>query len=137
MTYNDIIALTQAGFTKQDIIALSSTVNQIQNTLPPVIPPQNVNPMVQPIQQAQQAQQVQPTHQPQLVQPAQQVQQVQPTQQTSINENDVLSIIQRMNVANQSIDIPPARTSNDILADRFRAMYEGGDKTIQNTQGGK
>lgn len=43
-------------------------------------------------------------------------------------ENDVLSIIQRMNAANQSIDIPPARTSNEILADRFTALYEGGNK---------
>ena len=68
MKIEDVIALTQAGFSKSEILG-----------------------MKQPAQQVQQVQQTQPAQQVQQTQPAQQVQQVQQTQPVQqVQQNEAL-----------------------------------------------
>ena len=85
MTYQDIINLVAAGFTKNDIASM-------------------VQPQVQP-----------------------QVQTQQPTQ----TEADMLAIIQRINATQAGFDIPPARTSSDILSDHLMEMFDS-NRNSQN-----
>ena len=85
MKIEDVIALTQAGFTKSEILGMTQPAQQIQQ--------------VQQTQPAQQVQQVQQT------QPAQQVQQVQQTQPAQQNEallnaiTNLTNVIQAGNLA--------------------------------------
>lgn len=58
MKIEDVIALTQAGFTKSEILGMKQPAQQVQQT--------------QPSQQVQQVQQTQPVQQVQQTQPAQQ-----------------------------------------------------------------
>ena len=82
MKIEDVIALTQAGFTKSEILG-----------------------MTQPAQQVQQVQQTQPAQQVQQTQPVQQVQQVQQTQPAQQNEallnaiTNLTNVIQAGNLA--------------------------------------
>ena len=82
MKIEDVIALTQAGFTKSEILD-----------------------MKQPAQQVQQVQQTQPAQQVQQTQPVQQVQQVQQTQPAQQNEallnaiTNLTNVIQAGNLA--------------------------------------
>ena len=82
MKIEDVIALTQAGFTKSEILG-----------------------MTQPAQQVQQVQQTQPAQQVQQTQPAQQVQQTQQTQPAQQNEallnaiTNLTNVIQAGNLA--------------------------------------
>ena len=79
MKIEDVIALTQAGFTKSEILG-----------------------MTQPAQQVQQVQQTQPAQQVQQTQPAQQVQQTQPAQQNEALLNaitNLTNVIQAGNLA--------------------------------------
>ena len=85
MKIEDVIALTQAGFTKSEILGMTQPAQQVQQ--------------VQQTQPAQQVQQVQQT------QPAQQVQQVQQTQPVQQNEallnaiTNLTNVIQAGNLA--------------------------------------
>ena len=99
MTYQDIINLVAAGFTKNDIASM-------------------VQPQVQP--QQVQPQQVQPQVQPQVQ-----------TQQPTQTEADMLAIIQRINATQAGFDIPPARTSSDILSDHLMEMFDS-NRNSQN-----
>jgi hypothetical protein len=82
MKIEDVIALTQAGFTKSEILG-----------------------MTQPAQQVQQVQQTQPAQQVQQTQPVQQVQQVQQTQPAQQNDallnaiTNLTNVIQAGNLA--------------------------------------
>ena len=82
MKIEDVISLTQAGFTKSEILGMKQSAQQVQQ-----------------VQQTQPAQQVQQT------QPAQQVQQVQQTQPTQQNEallnaiTNLTNVIQAGNLA--------------------------------------
>lgn len=79
MKIEDVIALTQAGFTKSEILG-----------------------MKQPAQQVQQVQQTQPAQQVQQTQPVQQVQQTKPAQQNEALLNaitNLTNVIQAGNLA--------------------------------------
>ena len=79
MKIEDVIALTQAGFTKSEILG-----------------------MTQPAQQVQQVHQTQPAQQVHQTQPAQQVQQTQPAQQNDALLNaitNLTNVIQAGNLA--------------------------------------
>ena len=79
MKIEDVIALTQAGFTKSEILG-----------------------MTQPAQPVQQVQQTQPVQQVQQTQPVQQVQQTQPVQQNDALLNaitNLTNVIQAGNLA--------------------------------------
>ena len=89
MKIEDVIALTQAGFTKSEILGMKQPAQQVQQ--------------VQQTQPAQQVQQVQQT------QPAQQVQQVQQTQPAQQNEallnaiTNLTNVIQAGNLASTGL----------------------------------
>lgn len=85
MKIEDVIALTQAGFTKSEILGMKQPAQQVQQTQP--------------------AQLTQPTQPVQLTQSAQQVQQTQPVQQVQQNEallnaiTNLTNVIQAGNLA--------------------------------------
>ena len=82
MKIEDVIALTQAGFTKSEILSMKQPAQQVQQTQP--------------------AQQTQPVQQVQQTQPAQQVQQTQPAQQNEALLNaitNLTNVIQAGNLA--------------------------------------
>jgi len=82
MKIEDVIALTQAGFTKSEILGMKQPAQQVQQTQP-----------------AQQVQQTQPAQQ---TQPVQQVQQTQPAQQNEALLNaitNLTNVIQAGNLA--------------------------------------
>ena len=151
MTYQDIINLVAAGFTKNDIASMAQQaqpqqaqhVQQVQQAPPQQVqhvqqvqqaPPQQVQQVQQaPPQQVQQVQQAPPQQVQQVQQaPPQQVQQVQQVQpQPTQTEADMLAIIQRINASQAGLDIPPARTSSDILSDHLMEMFDS-NRNSQN-----
>ena len=85
MKIEDVIALTQAGFTKSEILGMTQPAQQVQQ-----------------VQQTQPAQQVQQVQQTQPVQQVQQVQQTQPAQQNEALLNaitNLTNVIQAGNLA--------------------------------------
>ena len=85
MKIEDVIALTQAGFTKSEILGMTQPAQQVQQ-----------------VQQTQPAQQVQQVQQTQPVQQVQQVQQTQPAQQNESLLNaitNLTNVIQAGNLA--------------------------------------
>ena len=94
MKIEDVIALTQAGFTKSEILGMTQPAQQVQQTQPAQ--------QVQQTQPAQQVQQTQPAQQVQQTQPVQQVQQTQPAQQNEALLNaitNLTNVIQAGNLA--------------------------------------
>ena len=88
MKIEDVIALTQAGFTKSEILGMTQPAQPAQQ--------------VQQTQPAQQVQQTQPVQQVQQTQPVQQVQQTQPAQQNEALLNaitNLTNVIQAGNLA--------------------------------------
>ena len=84
MTLADILTLTRAGFTAQQITAMNQQDFQQAQPVQPQVQP--VQPQVQPVQYAQQAQPVQyvqPVQYAQQAQPVQYVQYVQPNSMTA------------------------------------------------------
>ena len=70
-----------------------------------------------------------------MLQASQQVPQVQPQQvqqQPTQTEADMLAIIQRINASQAGLDIPPARTSSDILSDHLMEMFDS-NRNSQNS----
>ena len=91
MKIEDVIALTQAGFTKSEILGMTQPAQQVQQVQ-----------QTQPVQQVQQVQQTQPVQQVQQTQPVQQVQQTQPAQQNEALLNaitNLTNVIQAGNLA--------------------------------------
>ena len=79
MKIEDVIALTQAGFTKSEILDMTQPAQQVQQTQP--------------------AQQVQQTQQTQSAQPAQQVQQTQQNEALLNAITNLTNVIQAGNLA--------------------------------------
>lgn len=110
MTLTEIAALAAAGFTKQDIMTLVTGY--------PVQQPTVAQPTVaQPVQQPTVAQPTvsQPIQQPTV---AQQMAAMQPGQTM-----DMTNFMQSLYAQNAQMDIPPVRSSEDILKERFTALY--------------
>ena len=101
LTVNDIIALSQAGFTKADILALTASQ--------PTAPAQPSTPVVQPSTP--------------VVQPTAPV--AKPTDGVSLSEAQFTALLQSINTGNASIDLPPAYDINQTLADHYKALMVG------------
>ena len=82
MKIEDVIALTQAGFTKSEILGMTQPAQQVQQTQP-----------------AQQVQQTQPAQQVQQTQPVQQVQQTQQNEALLNAITNLTNVIQAGNLA--------------------------------------
>ena len=136
MTLNDVVALAHAGFSREQIMTLAQVAPQVTPQVAPQVTPQ-VAPQVTP-QVAQQeapqvtpqvAQQVTPQVAPQVAQ--QVTQQVTPqvapqvAQQAGLTESQFAQLLQSVNTASATIDIPPTVSLDDKLAEHFTSMLVG------------
>ena len=107
ITINDIVALSNAGFSKAEILALTA--------------------------QAHPTAQVQPTAQtqPTVAQTQPTVAQTQPTAQgqtdngVSMSNAQFTALLQSINAGNASIDLPPTYDINNVLADHYKTLMVG------------
>ena len=143
ITINDIVALSNAGFTKAEILALTAQPTVAQPTVaqPTVAQPTVAQPTVaQPtVVQPTVAQPtvVQPTvAQPTVAQPTvAQPTVAQPTvAQPSVAQTDngvsmsnaqFTALLQSINAGNASIDLPPTYDINNVLADHYKTLMVG------------
>ena len=118
ITINDIVALSNAGFTKAEILALTAQPTVAQSTVaqPTVAQPTVAQPTV-----------AQPTvAQPTVAQPTV----AQPTvAQTdngvSMSNAQFTALLQSINAGKASIDLPPTYDINNVLADHYKTLMVG------------
>lgn len=133
MTIEDVIALSKAGFTSEQIMQMSQVnqqpqVQQIQQT---VMQPQVQQPVMQPqVQQIQQPviqpQIQQPVMQPQVMQP--EVQQPDPFKQLFEQMTGIKQAIQSSNIQNSQMQVAAPQTTDDILASIIQPTKPKEDK---------
>ena len=100
MTLSDVIALAHAGFSKEQIMTFAQPV--AQPIAQPVARP-IAQPVAQPIAQAQ---------------------------QTGLSDNQFAQLLQTINSANATIDIPPTVSVDEKLAEHFTTMLVGEKKEV-------
>ena len=128
MTLNDVVALAHAGFSREQIMTLAQQATpQATPQVAPQAAPQvaQVAPQAAP-QAAPQVAQVAPQAAPQVAQAAPQV-----APQTGLTESQFAQLLQSVNTANATIDIPPTVSIDDKLAEHFTSMLVG-----ENLKGG-
>ena len=121
MTLNDVVALAHAGFSREQIMTLAQTVPSVMPQVTPQAMPQ-VTPQAMPQVAPQVAPQVTPQVEPQVAQV---------TPQTGLTESQFAQLLQSVNTANATIDIPPTVSIDDKLAEHFTSMLVG-----ENLKGG-
>ena len=97
ITINDIVALSNAGFSKAEILALTA-----QPTAP-----------------------VQPTAPLQPIAPVQPTAPVQTDNGISMSNAQFTALLQSINAGNASIDLPPTYDINNVLADHYKTLMVG------------
>lgn len=97
ITINDIVALSNAGFSKAEILALTA-----QPTAP-----------------------VHPTAPVQPTAPAQPTAPVQTDNGVSMSNAQFTALLQSINAGNASIDLPPTYDINNVLADHYKTLMVG------------
>lgn len=119
MNISDIIALSNAGFTKDEIMTLANAQEA---------PSQNQT-------EEPSAQKVEATVPSLSSEPIkmQTVPEVKPSAEvaatSSITDEQIKKLAQLINVNNAQIDVPPTRTVDDILSERFTSLMVGEKKT--------
>ena len=114
ITINDIVALSNAGFSKAEILALTAqpTVEQPTLAQPTVAQPTVAQPTV-----------AQPTvAQPTVAQPTAPVQ---TDNGVSMSNAQFTALLQSINAGNASIDLPPTYDINNVLADHYKTLMVG------------
>ena len=101
ITINDIVALSNAGFSKAEILALTAQPTVAQPTV------------------------VQPTAQPTVAQPTVVQPTAQPGNGVSMSNEQFTALLQSINAGNASIDLPPTYDINNVLADHYKALMVG------------
>jgi hypothetical protein len=108
ITINDIVALSNAGFSKAEILALTAQPTVAQ---PTVAQPTVAQPTV-----------AQPTvAQPTVAQPTV----AQTDNGVSMSNAQFTALLQSINAGNASIDLPPTYDINNVLADHYKALMVG------------
>ena len=110
MTLNDVVALAHAGFSREQIMTLAQVAPQVAPQVAQQTAPQTV-PSVAP--------QTVPSVAPQAM------------PQTGLTESQFAQLLQSVNTANATIDIPPTVSIDDKLAEHFTSMLVG-----ENLKGG-
>ena len=95
ITINDIVALSNAGFSKAEILALTSQSTVAQPTAQPTV--------------------AQPTAQPTA----------QTDNGVSMSNAQFTALLQSINAGNASIDLPPTYDINNVLADHYKTLMVG------------
>ena len=104
ITINDIVALSNAGFSKAEILALTAQ--------PTVAQPTVAQPTV-----------AQPTvAQPSVAQPTAPAQ---TDNGVSMSNAQFTALLQSINAGNASIDLPPTYDINNVLADHYKTLMVG------------
>ena len=114
ITINDIVALSNAGFSKAEILALTAQPTVAQPTVaqPTVAQPTVAQPTV-----------AQPTvAQPTVAQPTAPVQ---TDNGVSMSNAQFTALLQSINAGNASIDLPPTYDINNVLADHYKTLMVG------------
>ena len=133
ITVNDIIALSNAGFSKAEILALTSQ-QSAQPTAPVAQPTAPVTQPTAPVAQptAPVAQPTAPVAQPTapVAQPTAPVAQptapvAQPKDGVSMSNEQFTALLQSINAGNASIDLPPTYDINKVLADHYKTLMVG------------
>ena len=125
MTINDVIALSKAGFTSEQIMQMSQVEQQpvmqpqVQQIQQPVMQPQVQQPVMQPQVQ-------QPVMQPQIQQP--EVQQPDPFKQLFEQMTGIKQAIQSSNIQNSQMQVAAPQTTDDILASIIQPTKPKEDK---------
>lgn len=121
MYLSDIITLSNAGFTKDEIMSLvnaqeAPSLNLIQTEEP----------------SAQKVEATVPSLSSEPIK-MQTVSEVKPSAEvaatSSITDEQIKKLAQLINVNNAQIDVPPTRTVDDILSERFTSLMVGEKKT--------
>jgi len=127
MTIEDVIALSKAGFTSEQIMQMSQVNQQpqVQQIQQPVMQPQ-VQQIQQPVMQPQVQQIQQPVMQPQVMQPK--VQQPDPFKQLFEQMTGIKQAIQSSNIQNSQMQVAAPQTTDDILASIIQPTKPKEDK---------
>ena len=113
ITISDIVALSNAGFSKAEILALTAQPTVAQPTVaqPTVAQPTVAQPTV-----------AQPTvAQSTVAQPTV----AQPDNGVSMSNAQFTALLQSINAGNASIDLPPTYDINNVLADHYKTLMVG------------
>ena len=125
ITINDIVALSNAGFSKAEILALTAQPTVAQPTVvQPTAQPTVAQPTVAQPTVAQPTV-VQPTAQPTVAQPTVVQPTAQPGNGVSMSNEQFTALLQSINAGNASIDLPPTYDINNVLADHYKALMVG------------
>ena len=138
MTLNDVVALAHAGFSREQIMTLAQTVPSVMLQATPQAMPQatpQATPQAMPQATPQATPQAMPQATPQAMPQAtpqatpQAMPQAMP--QTGLTESQFAQLLQSVNTASATIDIPPTVSLDDKLAEHFTSMLIG-----ENSKGG-
>lgn len=134
MELKDIMALVNAGFTKQDILTVAQSMRHparpmqapVDQARPMQAPVAQAGPMQAPVAPASPVAQAQP-----MQAPVQQAAQMPPSQQL-----DMTTLMQSLYQGTAQMDLPPAqhRSGQDILADRYADLMRA-SSTPENQKG--
>ena len=97
ITINDIVALSNAGFSKAEILALTAQPTAPVQTTAPVEPTAPVQPTAS----------------------------VQTDNGVSMSNAQFTALLQSINAGNASIDLPPTYDINKVLADHYKTLMVG------------
>ena len=133
MTIDDVIALSKAGFTSEQIMQLSQVKQQpMQPQVQPIQQPvmqTPVQPIQQPVMQTPVQQFQQPVMQTPVQQPVQpQVQQPDPFKQLFEQMTGIKQAIQTSNIQNSQMTPAAPQTTDDILASIIQPTKPKEDK---------
>lgn len=107
MTVNDLLALTKAGFTKEEIYALTSGANEPKT-----------NEQTKPEQKQTEVAQTQPESKPEAQPEAKQA-------TPALTDAQVKQLAQMLNVGQASIDVPPNVSLDDKMSEHFKNLILG------------
>ena len=111
MDINDILELTRAGFTKDEILAMSSTQKQ------PEQPGEDTTNKKQPAEQAAKVPEAKPEkNDSEGKEPGQ-------TQSVTMSNEQFTQLLQKLNLQGATIDVPEKKSPESILGDHFRGLF--------------
>ena len=111
MDINDILELTRAGFTKEDIMAMASAQKQ------PEQPGADTTKTKQPAEQAAKVPEAQPEEDKSKGKEPEQ------TQSVTMSNEQFTQLLQKLNLQGASIDVPEKKSPESILGDHFRGLF--------------
>lgn len=110
MDINDILELTRAGFTKEEILAMSSAQKKPEE-------PGADTTKKQPAEQAAKVPEAQPEKNDSEGKEPEQ------TQSVTMSNEQFTQLLQKLNLQGATIDVPEKKSPESILGDHFRGLF--------------